>query len=133
MRKLLQTCSVVIILFLTGCQGCEPVDNLGSGFSVTYVDDPNFRGVYYDRQNVNGKFSVWSVKYDDSLILVSGYRLPPNRNTPDTTELLHYGISKPKYIRNPDQIKSEGYLGLLSDKQYDQLGQLLKNPKTIEW
>lgn len=121
------------VLILASCQIDAPKYNLGKGFYVTYVDLPTLRGVYYQRQNINGNISVKSVKFDDSLILVMGYRLPKKSNYPDTSVRVYYGIVKDRYRNHPAQTQSDGYLDSLNEFQFKTLSLKLKKPICKEW
>ncbi|WP_276134336.1 hypothetical protein [Polluticoccus soli] len=116
---------------LASCQVDAPKYNLGKGFYVTYVDLARLRGVYYQKQNVNGNVSVKSVTFNDSLILVTGYRFTRNGN-PDTSVQVYYGIVKDIYRQHPDQTYSDGYLDI-NELQFRELSSRLRKSSSKEW
>lgn len=116
---------------MVGCS--EPVDDLGDGFTATYIDLPEYRNIYFREQGIFSDFSIQQVSFNDSLILARGYQ--EMEHNYDTTRWVYYCIDKKRYAADefPMQMESSGLMRITDNTTLTNLRRALIGGTTIKW
>ena len=123
---------LIIYLFFLFIVGCDSESNtIDDDFTISYVDEPVFRNIYYKNQGIFSNISVFYVVFDNDNIMLKGYLLDKNRI--DTLYTSYYEINKKEYILDPNQEKSKGVIELKDQKAFDKNLLLLKSPRDFHW
>lgn len=119
---------LVITSYFAFYIGCSTRENLGNGFSVFYVDNPDYRNIYYDNQGILLNDKVCSVMYNDSLIIV-GLNNSGDDNYPTKFIL----IDKKLYSQDKLQEESKGFFSYFSEQQIGELTKKCRKLDVIEY
>jgi len=131
-KVILEMKHLIIYLFFLFIVGCDSESNtIDDDFTISYVDEPVFRNIYYKNQGIFSNISVFYVVFDNDNIMLKGYLLDKNRI--DTLYTSYYEINKKEYILDPNQEKSKGVIELKDQKAFDKNLLLLKSPRDFHW